>query len=216
MLSRYITCCHYVLPTVYEDTQNLNKTESQTFFRYQIFPIPNPKPPKKWKSFETKTFWKRNITQNTQNLNESKSEIFLIPNFFDTESDPFSDTKFLWNQYFFLYQFSLITNPKPPKKMEKFQNREVLKPKCHTLVAQLNYTIWYGDCMLHKWYDKIWNEMVILCWPNELHHMIWWLYDKIWNEMVIMCWPNEQPIRDAFAQTIVECCILIQKTESKC
>ena len=27
---------------VCDDTQNLNETESETFFRYQIFPIPNP------------------------------------------------------------------------------------------------------------------------------------------------------------------------------
>ena len=28
--------------TVCDDTQNLNETESETFFRYQILPIPNP------------------------------------------------------------------------------------------------------------------------------------------------------------------------------
>ena len=28
--------------SVCDDTQNLNETESETFFRYQIFPIPNP------------------------------------------------------------------------------------------------------------------------------------------------------------------------------
>ena len=32
------------------------------FFRYQNFPIPNPKPPKKWKSFETEKFRNRNVT----------------------------------------------------------------------------------------------------------------------------------------------------------
>ena len=58
-------------------TQNLNETESETFFRYQIFPIPNP-------------------------------ILFPIPNFFDTESET-------------------------TKKMEKFRNREVSKPKRHTL-----------------------------------------------------------------------------------
>ena len=30
------------LYTVCDDTQNLNETESETFFRYQILPIPNP------------------------------------------------------------------------------------------------------------------------------------------------------------------------------
>ena len=51
------------------------------FFRYQIFSIPNPKPCKKWKSFENELFRNRDLTQNTQNLNETQSEIF-------------SDTKF--------------------------------------------------------------------------------------------------------------------------
>merc|ERR1712192_139140 len=82
---------------VCDDTQNLNKTESKTFFRYQIFPIPNPilfpipnifntesdtffdtkffryrirNYPKNGKSFETEKFQNRNITQNTQNLKE--------------------------------------------------------------------------------------------------------------------------------------------------
>ena len=59
------------LQAVCDDTQNLNETESETFFdtkffryriryffRYQIFSIPNPKPPKngkvsKLRSFET-------------------------------------------------------------------------------------------------------------------------------------------------------------------
>ena len=65
---------------------NFSDTESDTFsdtkyfqyriryfFRYQIFSIPNPKPSKKWKSFETEKFRNRNITQNTQNLNQTVS-----------------------------------------------------------------------------------------------------------------------------------------------
>ena len=42
------------------------------FFRDQIFVIPNPKPSKNEKSFETEKFRNRNITQNTQNLNETE------------------------------------------------------------------------------------------------------------------------------------------------
>ena len=72
----------FVLYSVCDDTQNLNETESETCFRYQIFPIPNSilfsiptffdtesdtffryqilsipklKPSKKWKRFETET-----------------------------------------------------------------------------------------------------------------------------------------------------------------
>ena len=59
-------------------------------------------------------------------------KLFPIPNFFDTESDTFSDTKFLRyrNRYFFRYQNFSIPNPKPPKKLksfetEKFRNRNV-------------------------------------------------------------------------------------------
>ena len=59
---------------------------------------------------------------------------------------------------------------------------------CHCVLPN-----WYGDCRLHKWYDKMWNEMVIMCYS-----------------------PNEQPVWDAFAQTIVECRILIQKTGDMC
>ena len=33
---------HILREAVCDDTQNLNETESETFFRYQIFPIPNP------------------------------------------------------------------------------------------------------------------------------------------------------------------------------
>ena len=39
----------------------------------------NPKPWKKWKSFKTEKFWNQNLTQNTQNLNET--EAFSDTNF---------------------------------------------------------------------------------------------------------------------------------------
>ena len=69
---------------------NLFDTESDTFSDNKIFLMPKPKLSQKWKSFETKKFWKRNVTQNTQNLNETESKTYS-----DTESDTFTDTKVL-------------------------------------------------------------------------------------------------------------------------
>ena len=96
------------------------------------FSIPNPKPSKKWKSFETEKFRNRNITQNTQNMNQTESKTFSDTKFLDTESDTFFNTKFLRyrNQYFFQNQKFSIPNPKLPKKRkffetEKFRNRNV-------------------------------------------------------------------------------------------
>ena len=81
--------CQNWQEAVCEKTQNLNETEFETFFWYQIFPIPNP-----------------------------------IPNLSDTESDYFSDTKFLRYriQYFFF-----DTESETIKKVDRFQNREVSK-----------------------------------------------------------------------------------------
>ena len=53
----------------------------QYFFWYQIVLIPNPKPSKKWKNFETEKIQNRNVTQSNQNQNETESKTF------------FSDTK---------------------------------------------------------------------------------------------------------------------------
>ena len=56
----HVMLAHQVAP-VCDETKNLNETESETFFRYQIFPKPI---------------------------------LFSIPNFFDTETVFFFDTKF--------------------------------------------------------------------------------------------------------------------------
>ena len=112
------------------------------FFLYQIFLIPNPilfSIPSffdtesgtfsdiKFLWYRIRKFQNRNVTQNTQNLNE-------------TESKTFSNTKFFryWIRYFYQYQILtipnpilflipifLLPNPKPSKKIEKFRNRNV-------------------------------------------------------------------------------------------
>ena len=62
------------------------------------------------------------VCDDTQNLKE-------------TESETFFDTKFFWYRirYFSRYQI-FDTESKTIQKMEKFWNREVSKPKRHTLV----------------------------------------------------------------------------------
>ena len=67
---------------------NLTDRESGTFSKPNLFDTESDKylPFKKWKSIETERFWNRNVTQNTQNLTETKYEpfsryqIFTIPN----------------------------------------------------------------------------------------------------------------------------------------
>merc|ERR1712024_288462 len=65
--------------------------------------------------------------------------LFSIPKNFETDTDTFSDTKKNRNRYryFFRYQKFPKPIPIPSKKMEKFRNREVSKPKCHTLLLTL-------------------------------------------------------------------------------
>ena len=88
------------------------------------------------------------VWRNPKSEQNRIQNFFPMPIFFDTESDTYFDTKFFRYriQYFFWYQnFSkpipiLFPIPKISetdtdtiKKMEKFRNREVSKPKCHTL-----------------------------------------------------------------------------------
>ena len=58
-----------------------------------------------------------------------------IPKISETDTDTFFDTKIFRNRYryFFRYQKFSKPIPIPSNKMEKFRNREVSKPKCHTL-----------------------------------------------------------------------------------
>ena len=95
------------------------------FFRYQIFSKPIP-------------------------------ILFSIPIFFETDTDTFFDTKFFRNQYryFFRYQNFSKPIPIPSKKMEKFRNREVSKPKCHTLGWILDMVV-YIHPSVHTWSSTI-------------------------------------------------------------
>ena len=72
-----------MLVTVCDETQNLNETESETFFRYQFFAIPNP------------------ILFSIPNFSDTESDtffdtkffpipipiLFSIPKFFETDTD---------------------------------------------------------------------------------------------------------------------------------
>ena len=61
--------CQNWQEAVCEKTQNLNETEFEKFFRYQIFPIPNL------------------ILFPIPNFYDTESNTFVEPNFFDTESE---------------------------------------------------------------------------------------------------------------------------------
>merc|ERR1712074_323070 len=76
----------------------------------------------------------------------SETDTFSIPKFFDTnikffETDTFFDTKYFRNRYryFFRYQNFPKPIPIPLKKIKKFRNREVSKPKCQTLGHDVIY-----------------------------------------------------------------------------
>ena len=68
---------------VCDDTQNLNKAESESFFRYQIvlIPIPILFQYQIFSDTESDTFF------NTKFFPIPNPILFSIPNFYDTESD---------------------------------------------------------------------------------------------------------------------------------
>ena len=145
-LSHVITLSH----TVCDDSQNLNETESETFFfQYQtftilnpicfniiflyqfflilnFFSILNPKHPKNWKVLKPRTEKFRNRLPKYPKSERNWIWIFLIPNIFYTESDSFSDSKFFRYRirHFFRYQF-FYTKSETIIRMEKFQNWKV-------------------------------------------------------------------------------------------
>ena len=89
------------LIAVCDETQNLSETESETFFRYQFFSIPNPI------LFSIPNFFRYRY-------------FFRYQIFFETDTVTVFNTKIFQNRYDTI------------KKMEKFQNREVSKPNCHS------------------------------------------------------------------------------------
>ena len=129
-----------------DDTQNLNETESKTFsetkfFWYRMFLTPNP--------ILSLPILIPNCTQPC--LKQTIPRFCWIC-FFVTESETFYTKYFRYRiRYFFGYQICSILNliffatkffrywiryhPKNRKSLETetFWNREVLKPKCHTL-----------------------------------------------------------------------------------
>ena len=71
-----------MIMAVCDETQNLNETESETFFRYQFFSIPIPI------LFSIPIFFRYQYRY-----------FFRYQNFSDTNTDTFFDTKFFRNQY---------------------------------------------------------------------------------------------------------------------
>ena len=93
---------------VCDETQNLNETESETFFRYQFFSIPNPilfSIPKKSKPipillsipkfFETDT----DTIKKHRKVSKPIPILFSILKNFETDTSTFIDTKKFRNRY---------------------------------------------------------------------------------------------------------------------
>ena len=86
----------------------------------------------------TVAWWQDTVCGDTQNLNETESNFFSDTNFFDTESDTFLRYQIFTipNPILFSVPNFFDTESETIKKMEKFRNREVSKPKRHTLTGQ--------------------------------------------------------------------------------
>ena len=94
---------------VCDETQNLNETESETFFRYQIFSIPNPI------LFPIPIFFRYRY----RNFSKPIPILFSIPIFFETNTDTFFETKN------FRHRYRYHPNNWNSFKTEKFRNRNV-------------------------------------------------------------------------------------------
>ena len=94
---------------VCDDTQNLNETESETFFRYQIFSIPNPI------LFPIPIFFRYRYRYffRYQNFSKPIPILFSIPEFFETESDTCFDTKNFRNRYRYFFRYQIFSKPIP-------------------------------------------------------------------------------------------------------
>ena len=92
-----------------DETQNLNETESETFFRYQIFSIPNPI------LFPIPIFfWYRyRYFFRYQNFTKPIPILFSIPKFFETDTDTFFDTNFFRNRYRYFFRYQFFSKPIP-------------------------------------------------------------------------------------------------------
>ena len=92
------------------------------------FPKPKPRLFSKTKFFRNRDFFQK------PNFLKPKPRLFPRPNFSETKTETF-------------FPRPNFPKPKlkPSKNWQKFQNREVLKPKCQSLAIRLWYDImWYG------------------------------------------------------------------------
>ena len=106
----------------------------------------------------------KNVTQYTQNLNETESETFPITVFFDTESDTFTIPKQI---LFSIPKFFDSESETTKKKWKNLDTNKFAKPKCHTLVGWgsepllalnqsiLNYKSYYGDRVTFCWEREV-------------------------------------------------------------
>ena len=98
---------------------NFFYTESDTFFSKLNFLILNPKPIKNGKVSKPRSFKTETLPKITQIWTKLNPKLFRIPNFFDTESDTFFETK----------KFRYRPNPKLSKKLKSFETEKFRKPK---------------------------------------------------------------------------------------
>ena len=151
-------------PSVCDETQNLNDTDSETFFgtkffrdrfrdffRYQFFSRPVSIPHKKVQNSRERDETRTQI--NTNNLKNFKTgsdiffryqiflrpipRLFSVPNFSETGSETFFGTNFFRDRFrdFFRYQIFSIPVPIPSKKLKNSREREFPEPGCHTQLS---------------------------------------------------------------------------------
>ena len=124
---------------VCDETQNLNETESETFFRYQFFSI----------LFSIPIFFRYRYRYffRYQNFTKPIPILFSIPNFFETDTDTFFDTKKKRNRYQYFYWYQKILKPIKYRKVSKpipilfsipkyFETDTIKKQPCSTLGVQ--------------------------------------------------------------------------------
>ena len=118
----------YVDVAVTEWRYQNTKTDTETFFPIPNFPKPKPRLFSKTKFFRNRDFFQK------PNFLKPKPRLFPRPNFSETKTETF-------------FPRPNFPKPKlkPSKNWQKFQNREVSKPKCQSLAIRLWYDImWYG------------------------------------------------------------------------
>ena len=92
-------------------------------------------------------------------MSDTEFYTFFIPTVFDTESDTFSIPNFtIPNPILFLMPNLFDTKSEMIQKMEKFRNREVSKPKRHTLICMFSELLVFKPC--HKIAWLIWLKWI--------------------------------------------------------